>query len=215
MISLSVCIPTSGLVRAEHCMSLIDFAMYFIQHRVFEDQDQNMVIRHYQSSCISNGRESLAMQSLREGASHVLFIDDDISFGQTAVHTLLQRQVPFICGNYPIRFEGAPFAGITPDFEGRINTTADSPEVEPCGACGFGLALIERKVLEAIPQPWFPIRWAEETKNYTTEDIPFFMAAREAGFIPLIDHVASRTIQHVGSYRYRWDDPREARFTTE
>jgi hypothetical protein len=155
------------------------------------------------------------MQSLKEGASHILFIDDDISFGQAAIHTLLQRKTPFICGNYPIRFEGAPFAAIAPDFETRINTTADSPEVEPCGACGFGLALIAREVLEAVPQPWFPIRWAEETKNYTTEDIPFFMAAREAGFIPLIDHAVSRTIQHVGSYRYRWDDPRDLRISKE
>lgn len=196
-------------------MSLMDFALFFMRQRVFKDQEQSLVLRQYQSSCISNGREYLVAESLREGASHVLFIDEDIAFSQESVHILLARKVPFICANYKIRYEGAPFAAITEDFEGRIATTADSPDVEPCGACGFGLALIAREVFEAIPQPWFPIHWAEETKTYTTEDIPFFVAAREAGFIPLIDHVASRHVSHIGSYRYRWDDPRDASLPTE
>lgn len=190
-------------------MSLVNFGLYFMRARIVEGQDQSLVIRHYQSSCISNGREWLVTQSLKDGASHVLFIDEDIAFDQDAVHILAGRQAPIVCANYKIRYEGAPFAAITPDFQDRIATTETSPELEPCGACGFGLALIAREVFEQLPQPWFPIVWSAETKTYSTEDVPFFLAARDAGFIPFIDHVASRKVAHMGSYRYRWNDPRD------
>lgn len=209
MIALSVCIPTTGLCRSEHTMSLVNFAMGFVRSRIFEGEDQSIIFRHYQSSCISNGREYLVTESLNGGASHVLFIDEDIQFDESAVYQMARRQAPFICANYKIRYEGAPFAAIAPDFESRIATTADSPDVEPCGACGFGLALIAREVFEAIPQPWFPIHWSDESKTYSTEDVPFFLAAQKAGFKPLIDHAASRKVAHIGSYRYRWDDPRD------
>jgi len=207
LISLSVCIPTTGFCRAEHTLSLVNFGLYFMRQRIVEGEDQSVVFRHYQSSCISNGREYLVTQSLKEGATHVLFIDDDIQFDMDAVHILASRRQPLVCANYKIRFEGAPFAAITPDFEGRIDTTAQSPDLEPCGACGFGLALIARDVFEAIPQPWFPIHWSDESKTYSTEDVPFFLAAQKAGIVPLIDHVASRKVAHMGSYRYRWDGP--------
>lgn len=207
MISLSVCIPTTGFCRAEHTLSLVNFGLYFMRQRIFDGEDQSVIFRHYQSSCISNGREYLATQSLKEGATHVLFIDEDIQFDMDTVHVLASRRQPLVCANYPIRYEGAPFAAITPDFEGRIDTTSQSPDVEPCGACGFGLAMIAREVFESIPQPWFPIHWSDESKTYSTEDVPFFLAAQKAGFVPLIDHVASRKVAHIGSYRYRWDGP--------
>lgn len=207
MISLSVCIPTTGFCRAEHTLSLVNFGLYFMRQRIFEGEDQSVIFRHYQSSCISNGREYLVTQSLNDGATHVLFIDEDIQFDMDAVHILASRRQPLVCANYPIRYEGAPFAAITPDFEGRIDTTSQSPDVEPCGACGFGLAMIAREVFESIPQPWFPIHWSDESKTYSTEDVPFFLAAQKAGFVPLIDHVASRKVAHIGSYRYRWDGP--------
>lgn len=207
MISLSVCIPTTGFCRAEHTLSMVNFGLFFMRERIFADEDQSIIFRQYQSSCISNGREYLVQQSLNDGATHVLFIDEDIQFSMEAVHTMAARRQPLICANYKIRFEGAPFAAISPDFETRIATTSHSPDVEPCGACGFGLALIAREVFEALPHPWFPIYWSDESRTYSTEDVPFFLAARKAGFTPLIDHVASRQVAHIGSYRYRWDGP--------
>lgn len=190
-------------------MSLVNFAMYFMQHRVFDGQQQRIIFRHYQSSSISNGREYLAKESLAAGASHILFIDEDIMFDMDAVHIMARRKLPFVCCNYKIRFEGMPFAAISKDLNERIQTNDASPELEECGVCGFGLALIERSVFESMPQPWFPIEWMQESKTYTTEDLPFFLNARRLGFNPTIDHAASKKVAHIGSYRYRWNDPRD------
>lgn len=209
MISISVCIPTTGLSRAEHTLSLVNLGLYFMQHPLSPGQEQTIIFRHYQSSSISNGRESLVMNSLADGASHVLFIDEDIAFDMDVLHTLFARNLPLVACNYRIRFEGCGFAAMTQTLDGRIATTADSPDLEPCGATGLGMALIAREVFDALPHPWFPQPWCADSMTYTTEDLPFFIAATEAGFTPMIDHAASRKLQHVGSYRYRWNDPHD------
>lgn len=211
MLRLHVCIPTTGLCRSEHTMSLANFCLWFMQTPIFPDTPQCITLRHYQSSSIQNGRENLVMQSLEAGASHILFIDEDIAFEADAPAVLIRRQQPLLACNYKIRFEGMPFAAIGTDYDSRIATTADSTGLEECGACGFGLALIAREVFEAMPQPWFETIWCENTRTYTTEDLPFFLKARKSGIIPLLDHDASKKIvAHVGDYRYRWNDPRDS-----
>ena len=211
MIHLSVCIPTTGFSRAEHAMSLANFCSLFMQERVFaSDEPQSIVLRHYQSSSIQNGREWLVTNSLKDGATHVLFIDEDIGFTPEVPFILLRRRLPLVVCNYKIRYENMPFAAMSVDGAERIATRADSPPLEEIGACGFGMALIERRVFEAMPHPWFPTPWLESTQSYSTEDVPFYLAARAAGFPAMLDHEASRKISHYGSYRYRWDDPRDS-----
>ena len=206
MINLSVCTPTSGLLRAEYALSLAQFCMTFVSEAVDPEQPrQHLVLRQYQSSSINNGREYLAKTSLDEGATHVLFIDDDISFAPDVPFGLLRRQLPLVACNYPIRFAGMPFAAVAPDFATRLTTTADSPDVEEAGASGFGMCLIAREVFAALPQPWFPLEWDAASGTHSTEDTPFFRKARAAGFPLALDHAASRRIAHHGSYCYRWN----------
>ena len=207
MISISVCLPTTGLCRAEFNLSLANFCLYFMGHAFIPNEQQSIILRQWNSSCISQGRESLARDSLAGGCTHVLFIDEDMSFRQDTVHGMLRRQLPIVACNYKMRFEGMPFTAVSEDFKTRIVTHADSPELEPCGNVGFGLCLIERKVFEAIPMPWFPMTWDPEVELYTTEDLGFFTQARRAGFTPMVDHVASRQVEHVGAFRYRWNGP--------
>jgi len=206
MINLSVCTPTSGLLRAEYALSLAQFCMTFVSEAVDPEQPrQHLVLRQYQSSSINNGREYLVKTALDEGATHVLFIDDDISFAPDVPFILLRRNLPLVACNYPIRFEGMPFAAFAPDFATRLSTTADSPDLEDAGASGFGMCLIAREVFAALPQPWFPLEWYADSGTHSTEDTPFFQKARAAGFPLALDHAASRRLAHHGSYCYRWN----------
>lgn len=207
MISLHVCLPTTGLCRAEFNISLANFCLYFMQTAFFPGEQQSILLRQWNSSCISQGRESLVMDSLTSGCTHVLFVDEDMGFQQDVVHGMIRRKLPIVACNYKMRFEGMPFAALSQDLQRRIETTADSPDLEPCGNVGFGLCLIERKVFEAVPQPWFSLIWHPEAKLYTTEDLGFFQQCAEAGFTPMVDHVASRKVEHIGAFRYRWNGP--------
>ena len=205
--ALHVCLPTTGLCRAEFNLSLANFCLYFMQAPFFPGQQQSIVLRQWNSSCIPQGRESLVAESLKEGCTHILFVDEDMAFHPDAVHGMMQRQAPIVACNYKMRFEGMPFAALSPDLSARIVTTAASPDLEPCGNVGFGLCLIERRVFEALPRPWFSLGWDPDVQLYTTEDLNFFQAATAAGFTPLVDHVASRKVEHVGAFRYRWNGP--------
>ena len=59
--------------------------------------------------------------------------------------------------------------------------------------------------LEAVAQPRFPIWFNPETKRYTTEDHPFFVEARKAGFKCYVDHDASKLVRHIGSFEFSHD----------
>jgi hypothetical protein len=190
-------------------------AMHFMQEPIFPGEGQTIIFRHYQSSSISNGRETLVMHSLADGASHILFIDEDIAFDLDTLHVMARRREPFVACNYKIRFEGMPFAALDSTLERHLITDEHSPALEPCGNAGFGFALIAREVFEATPQPWFPIQWDSEAKTYSTEDLPFYQSVIAQGITPLIDHEASRKIAHIGHYRYRWNDPRDRSPTSE
>jgi len=205
MLNISVCMPTTGLPRSEFAMSVANMCLHFMNTRIKEEGNQSIILRQWQSSCISNGREQLAMQSIKEGATHILFIDEDIGFDINTLHIMAARELPFLACNYRLRYEGLGFAAVNKDMTGRIETTTESPDLEECAFCGFGFALIGREVFQSIPQPWFPIHWDLESKTYSTEDMPFYLAAREAGFQPMIDHVASKGIVHMGTKAYRWD----------
>ena len=205
MIHVAVLMPTTGLVRAECAMSLIKLAWHFQSVPVFSEVEQKISFSQWQSSCIANGREQLVSNALKQGCSHVLFVDEDIGFEPHLLHDLLRRKQPLVACNYRIRFDHFGFAAVSPDMNERISTLPESTGLQEIGFCGFGFCLIERAVFECLPQPWFPQHWHPESSTHTTEDVAFFLNARTAGFIPMIDHDASKKIIHVGSYRYRWD----------
>ena len=146
------------------------------------------------------------MGAMEKGCTHVLFVDEDIGFEPDIVRTMFGRRQPIVACNYRIRFDHFGFAAVSPDMNERIPTLPESTGLQDIGFCGFGFCLIERAVFDALPQPWFPQHWHPESGTHTTEDVAFFLNARTAGFIPMIDHDASKHIVHVGSYRYRWDE---------
>lgn len=206
MIDVAVLMPTTGLVRAECALSMIRLAWDFQTNQVYPGQEQRISFDQWQSSCIANAREQLVANAISRGCSHVLFVDEDIGFAPELLRKLLLREQPIIACNYRIRFDHFGFCAVNPTLDERIPTMTESTGLQECGFAGFGFCLIERNVFKALPQPWFPQQWHEESRAHTTEDIAFFMAARAVGFIPMIDHDASKEIVHVGNYRYRWDE---------
>ena len=105
-----------------------------------------------------------------------------------------------------MRFPPAQFTALHLDrARGRIETTAESGGLEPVDYMGFGLCLIETRVFADIPKPWFLNRYIDGV--YTTEDLPFYWAAREAGYVAYVDQDASKRIGHIGIHDYRWHDP--------
>jgi hypothetical protein len=127
---------------------------------------------------VRNGSCTLAMET---GATHVLFIDDDMCVPADLVTKLLAHNKDIIT---PLFFRGggdcAPLV-FAPGENGDSEPMWDHPPrqlfVAPCGA-GTGVMLIKREVLEAVEPPWFI--WPNDPERGM--DLGFCARAREKGF---------------------------------
>lgn len=202
-----VAMPSTGFIRSATAFSLARMVAYFAQVRVFpEIAEQQLDFQLLEGSGISSGRESLVEQFLKnEQATHLLFIDEDMGFNVDTLHVMARRRQSIVACNYRMRHPPADFTAMRIDKTARVQTTREVSGLEEAHYAGFGFALIERRVFEAVEVPRFPIEWVPEARAYTTEDHPFYRRARAAGFKCWIDHDASKRVYHVGTLPYRWD----------
>jgi hypothetical protein len=79
--------------------------------------------------------------------------------------------------------------------EGNIPT-----ELFECQSVGFGCTLIDLKIFEFIPMPWFILGYEEDNISPMTEDVYFCTKARDAGFTVWCDPTIKTG--HIGDYIY-------------
>jgi hypothetical protein len=160
------------------------------------------------SSVIHANRENIALGALKEGATHLLFLDDDMEFNAKVVDLLFSRRQAVVTSNYLIKNKAKDkFVAMSSDMMNRIPTLPESTGVVPIGFSGFGVSLFEMDVFKKLPQPWFLPKWNIHGGNtYTTEDYPFFQALREAGIPCYLDQDASKFVRHLGLATWSWED---------
>ena len=204
-----VCTPSTGHCKSVFAFSLARLVAYFAQHPIYPEASavQMMDFGMIEGSGISSNRENMVRDALAmDGMTHILFIDEDMGFHLDALHIIARRRHPVVACNYRMRTPPADFTALKLDKSERIQTTKESSGIEEAYYAGFGFCLIERKVFEAIEEPRFMIGYNPVSKGYTTEDHPFFVKAREAGFPCWVDHDASKRVWHRGDINYTWDD---------
>ncbi len=205
---LHVGIPSSGFCRTQFAVSLAGLVGYFATNKVHPDvQEQSMCVVNIESSCIPDNRERLVMNALQQSATHILFIDDDMSFDVEALMLLIGHNVPIVGCNYPFRSPHGGFTALCMDQQTRLVTAADSSGLVEVNYSGFGFCLIDLEVFKRVPQPWFQVYWHPEMQRYSTEDQPFAEKCRQAGYRWFVSQDASKRLKHIGLYEYRWDSP--------
>lgn len=201
---LAICVPTAGTCKSTFAYALAHTAAYFAPGRFPATEDLTVLMQ--ESSVVHSNREALVDRALAWGATHILFVDDDMYWPPKAVLSLMSRDAPFVACNYPKRIYPIQFTAVGVDGQ-RLATTAESPPTEELQFAGFGLSLIRADVFKALEKPWFQPGWMPENADYTTEDAPLYIRARAAGFIPIVDHEASRMdLKHIGLHMFSWDD---------
>ena len=186
-------------------LSLMGFATYYMQHPIIDGQEQYLSVQFMTSGIICQNREILAQRMLQLNSTHLLFLDDDMYFPPDLVNRLLKHDVDCVGVNYRKRTRGTEF--VAADLDGNVlPITQDATGLQPVLYTGFGLFLIKRKVLEAIEAPRFEHWWDERNQTYVGEDIAFFNKVRQAGFTVYVDQEASRQVEHIGDFNFRWDD---------
>jgi hypothetical protein len=208
-IHVAICTPSIGFMRSAYTTCLLRMIFYY-QHVPILGQEKRP---HYVSyhmidgSMVCSAREEFVNDVLKlETATHLLFIDEDMGFREDTLNILLSRQMPFVSCNYRMKIPPCPFTSRVKDNSDWMETTEEKNSLEEASMTGFGFALLERQVLEAVKPPRFTNRWVPEYNTYSTEDNSFCNLAIEAGFPPFVDHKASKRVYHIGNWSYSYED---------
>lgn len=158
-----------------------------------------------QSSNLSDKRHFMVQRVLDDGwATHILWIDSDMTFDQNIAYSLLQYDKPIVAAACPTK--------MVPSFSTAVMQRGPSEfapvdpsqcmGLVPVDFVGLGIALIDVAVYKTVPPPWFEVVWRPERECYEGEDWYFLRKAKEHGFTPYIDAEASTTVGHTGSFTF-------------
>lgn len=129
------------------------------------------------------------------GATHVLWLDADMTFPPDTALRLLKHDADVVAANYVTR---VPRSRPTARRDGECVSSIDATGLEAVDHVGMGVFLMKSSVVDGIPSPHF---WYSTPTE--TEDVYFCRLLRAAGHTIYIDHDLSKDIGHVGTHTYR------------
>jgi len=150
---------------------------------------------------IAENRHYCVAKAQKEECSHILFIDDDMTFPKDTL-TRLREHEKAVVGvlSYSRKLPLTPtVAALGKEGEPRL-LEGTPEELFTCYSVGFGVILIDMKVFEKLPRPFFKFEVTNIGKVYIGEDEYFCNQARLNGINIYCDPTLS--IGHVGDYTY-------------
>lgn len=194
---LAICTPTTGTVRIEWTESLVNVVKNVLRDPYNKIKDVKLFF--FCSSVIPKNRNNIVNHALKWGATHLLFIDDDMRFPVEVFKAIWkQRDLPIIAANcikrkYPIEYMGT-------GWDDKEVSSTGKEGLEEVRFTGFSFIMIKREVFEKIPKPWFAFPYMKELDDYGTEDYFFMSLAHLHGYPTVVYHDISQLIQHIGSH---------------
>lgn len=196
---LAICTPTTGNVRIEWAESLLESVRVLQKEKLVKDWK----LFFYCSSVIPANRNNIVNTAMKWGATHFLFIDDDMRFPVDAMRYVIKygKQMPIFGANcikrkYPIEY-------MATDFEGKQVVSTGKTGIEEVAYTGNSFVMVSRQVFEKVPKPWFAFPYVPDNDDYATEDFYFYRKATEHNFPCIIDHELSQVINHVGINEFK------------
>ena len=185
MPKITIGIPTNRLIKPKTANSLLNLVAY-TKHEIIP----LVSTRGYNTS---ENRNYIAAQAVKNGSTHLFFVDDDMVIPEDTLDRLLKHDKDIIGGIYKTKYEVQ--ADVCEYFD----------EERPTGlfkvkAIGTGCLLIKTEVFTKLPQPWFKYEWNQNGSVKRSHDWIFCEDAIRNGY----DVWADNTIKlgHIGSKTY-------------
>lgn len=206
---LFIALPSMDRVHADFMMNLVHLNQTLFNNPIMEEMGLTIINRR--GSLLVDSREGLVDQALEVGATHILFLDSDMSFPQDLFHRLYAHNLPAVACNYVQRI--VPAHSNARDLNGvELFTYEDSTGLEEAKSAGYGAVLFQAEIFKKMSKPWFDTVWIQKSaeKVYWPdkltllgEDIFFFRKLKHELDISLyIDHDLSHEIGHIGDFEY-------------
>lgn len=136
----------------------------------------------------------------REGYSHILFLDDDMSFPGDTADRLIAHDKDIVGANYTSRvFPVRPLAV----KDSKHHASRGRSGLEKVDIVPTGIMMVRMSVFERLPLPWFQTTFQPESPlDPMSDDVYFCHLARKHGFDVWVDHDLSMEIGHAGTIEF-------------
>jgi hypothetical protein len=151
---------------------------------------------------IADQRSKLVEMSLKQGATHILFLDSDMRFPANLADRLIKHDKEIVACNYATRRMPVKTVAFKDFSTLSYMYSGDKTGLEECDAVGMGAMLVKAEVFGQISYPWFQIHYLPSARMWMGEDMYFCQAAKMAGKQIWIDHDLSKSIKHIGSFEF-------------
>lgn len=188
--------PTRDSVPAAFA---VDVAHLYAYTRDRGPWGSDVTVGFITATYIHVGRELFLEAALKQGATHVFWLDTDMSVPRETAVLLSMHEHPIVACNYVVRQPSGLFTAFRD--ERRIPTYVESTGLEAIEYCGMGAMLMRTDVVKDLPRPWFR-HGINEQGGDIGEDVGFCRALRAAGHTIYIDHDLSKGIKHIGQHSY-------------
>lgn len=196
---VAICIPSDDHVHAAFMLSILHLTMHtFTQDEI---PIRGITAQHIGSSILPHSRYTLVKQSARHGATHLLYLDSDMTFPADTLVRLLRHDKDMVSINAMSRRPPYNLTGWVGPGE-QLVTTAESTGLVKVWRTGLAVALIKASVFDALDAPYFEQPYLPEKDEFRGEDYHFFDQARKAGFELYIDQDLSKQVNHLGSFAF-------------
>lgn len=207
-IQLAICIPCRDEVDYEFSRCLSYLCLH-LGATAIAAQAVDVNIFHLNGSVIDSSRSRLTHDALVWGATHLLWLDSDMTFPPDTFHRLFKHNVDIVGVNYPTRrHPHRPTANLKMPVKAegkegvKLYTGPDSTGMVEVEGMGFGCVLLKRSAFEAVPAPGFLSTYDPVNRIWRGEDIYFCQEAIKHGLKVYVDQDLSKEIGHAGRMVY-------------
>lgn len=201
---IALCTPTRDVVNAEFYQAAMRMYGRFCTHYVATGQADIMHLTDL-GTLLPDMRNSLAEEAIKAEATHILWLDSDMTFPHDALERLLAHGKPIVGAGYSQR--KSPARPTTAKNGFWVYTEEDSTGLEAVDFLGMGCMLVETALYEAMPKPWHMLGYSSAMERTIGEDVFFCRRAREMfGVETFIDHDLTKEVLHIGWTHYSYQD---------
>lgn len=200
---IALCTPTRDICSAEFNHSVEKMIGHFATNFIATGQAETVTLTDV-GTLLPDMRNTLARVAIEHGATHVLWLDNDMIFPVDMIERLYQHGKPIVAANYSQRKR--PCKPVAAKDGLWVYTEENSSGLEMVDYVGMGCMLVETAIYESIPKPWHMLAWNEKKQEIVGEDVYFCRKARAAGADIWIDHDLSKEVFHIGYHNYSYKD---------
>lgn len=180
---ICIAIVTNRLIKPKTVFSLINLKVPF---------DKQVVVAT-EGYTTAEGRTYCVVQAIKNNCTHILFIDDDMTFPPETLEKLLSHGKAIV--GVASHSRKLPLTSTVSMYDEEM-----PKELFKCHAVGMGVALIDLKIFSEIERPWFKFETHENGRILIGEDAWLCQQARNKGYEVYCDPTIE--IKHLGDYEY-------------